>query len=100
MATPRLFAFARIRGAFLVAAILLVAQTAAAAHELQHALHHHDNPSCAMHLFADHVGKAPSNVVAISLPRQLHDAPIARVPAFVPATTALRYYTRGPPRSS
>jgi hypothetical protein len=100
MAITRLIASARMRRAFMIAAMLVVAQTAAAAHELQHALHHHENPSCAMHLFADHVGKAPSTVVAISLPRQLHEAPITRIPAFVPATTALRYYTRGPPRFS
>lgn len=74
-------------------------QTVAAAHELQHALHPQDNPTCALHLYVNHIGKAPTSVVAISLPVQPVEAPIAREPAFVPAVTALRYYTRGPPRS-
>lgn len=100
MATTCSIASHRIRRVFVVAIMFLAAQTAAAAHELQHALHHHENPSCAMHLYADHVGKAPSDVVAVSLPRQLHDAPAARVLVLVPTTTALGYYTRGPPRSS
>jgi hypothetical protein len=100
MATARLIASGRVRRAFLVAAALLVVQTAAAAHELQHALHHDENPSCALHLYANHFGKAPTQAVVISLPLQPQEAPATRIRVVVCATPALGYYTRGPPRSS
>lgn len=100
MTIASLITSGRIRRAFLIAATLLVVQTAAAAHELQHALHHDNNPLCAMHLFANHAGKAPTTAVVIPLPAPPHEAPIARVFAFDLPTIALGYYTRGPPSSS
>ena len=100
MAAIRSNASCRLGRTFAVAAMLVFVQTVAAAHELQHALHPQENPTCALHLYADHVGKAPTSVVAISLPLQPPDAPIAREPVFVHVVTALRYYTRGPPCSS
>jgi hypothetical protein len=42
---------------WLVAAALLLVTASALQHELDHALEHHDEPSCALHLFADHTGK-------------------------------------------
>jgi hypothetical protein len=100
MTFARLIASGRLQRALLVAATLLVVQTAAAAHELQHALHHEENPACALHLYANHFGKGPTQAVVISLPSQPQDAPATRIPGVMPAATALGYYTRGPPRSS
>jgi hypothetical protein len=42
---------------WLAAAAFLFVSVNAITHELEHALEHHDEPSCALHIFADHLGK-------------------------------------------
>lgn len=55
------------RLAALAAAAFLAAQAAALAHEFDHALHKHNAP-CALHLYADHLGKSPPAASGVSLP--------------------------------
>jgi len=82
---------------FAVVALLLL-QTTAAAHELEHALEQHDEPACALHLYNGHAGKpavadtgAPLViVVAVYTPvsaKTVSDAP-----------RLLAYRGRAPPR--
>lgn len=49
----------------LIAAVMFVAQTAAAAHELKHALHEHDDPLCLLHVYAAHLGSSPATPLAL-----------------------------------
>ncbi len=81
--------------------MLLFAETAAAAHELQHALHGSDNLSCQLHLFADHFAKTPaSDSLLVPVVAQHDDQP---PPPAVMTITRIRpslYRPRAPPVSS
>jgi len=57
--TPRSKKFvARLRiAACLLALVFVALQTTALTHELRHDLHQHDDASCVLHLYADHVAK-------------------------------------------
>src|SRR5688572_1458748 len=80
----------------LIGAALLLVTAVAAAHELEHALDQHDEPACALHLLAEHAGKAVAadvtvapivpyqsvlwSFIAASSPRTAVRAPRARSP--------------------
>jgi hypothetical protein len=49
----------------LIAAVMFLAQTAAAAHEFKHALHEHDDPLCLLHVYAAHHGSTPATPLAL-----------------------------------
>jgi hypothetical protein len=66
----------------LLALVLLGAQIAAIAHEFDHALGNHASV-CALHVFADHAGKALSG--AAQLCTQSRTAPLAFSPVAVSA---------------
>lgn len=83
--------------AWLLAAFFLLVQTAALAHEYDHALHKHDAP-CAQHFF---VGSLKAGAAASQLPTLAVDT--ATVFDFLPtydppSRTAAVYRGRAPPR--
>jgi hypothetical protein len=51
--------------ALLIAATMLIAQSAAAAHELKHALHQDNDPLCILHVYAAHLGNTPTTPPAL-----------------------------------
>lgn len=84
--------------AVLFALTLFAAAAAALAHEFDHVLHKHDAP-CALHLYADHVGKSFAVHSTLALPE------IGLAVAF-PSTTvsfscaqSVAYRIRAPPIS-
>jgi len=83
-----------------LALALLTLETAALTHELRHDLHQHDDASCVLHLYADHLAKTPAahaHVVTVIT----RDA--ARTPTAVTLAALWRgthYRSRAPPRSS
>lgn len=91
----------RLRLAFLIAAMLLFAETAAAAHELQHALHGSDNLACQLHLFADHLAKTPaSDSLHVPVVVQHDDQPPPPVVVTIAHVRLFLYRPRAPPVSS
>ena len=91
----------RLLLAFLIAALLLLVETAAAAHELQHALHGTDNLSCQLHLFADHFAKTPaSDSLLVPVVAQHDDQPPAPPVMAIARIRPFLYRPRAPPVSS
>lgn len=74
--------------------------TIAMAHEIEHDLAQHDEPSCALHLYVGHAGTTPNATVSIDL-RPLTDS-FLLPPAVASPETAPRlpYYGRAPPALS
>lgn len=84
---------------WLAAVAFLAIQTVAFAHEIKHDLHQHD-ASCALHVYAEQVGKLPAAdvaFVAVILPDVV---PIAEPITLTVAPSAPRYLSRAPPLSS
>ena len=87
--------------ALLVAAMLLFAETAAAIHELQHALHATDNLSCQLHLFADHLAKTPaSDTNLVPVVAQHDDLPPSPPVVVISRIRPFLYSPRAPPVSA
>lgn len=84
---------------WLLAVAFLAVQALAFAHELQHDLQQHDDPSCVLHLHTKHAGHPAATVAPI-----VAALPDAIVPAAasgaIAATPILGYRTRAPPLSS
>jgi hypothetical protein len=83
----------------LAAVALLILQTVAIAHEVEHNLNQHDEPTCALHLYTGHAGH-PAYID--SDPLIVAPASIAAAP-FVFFTTSrhvLAYRGRAPPRGA
>jgi hypothetical protein len=86
--------------ACLLALAFLALQTTALTHELRHDLHQHDDISCVLHLYADHLDKtaasAGGGVVAIAQ----HDVQLPADIRPVVLQQAFNYHVRAPPLSS
>jgi hypothetical protein len=84
----------------LLAGLFLAVQAAALTHELNHVLHQHDNPSCALHLYAENPGKASAADCSFAI-GVVHDTPtVPPQTIFVSLERALGYHVRAPPHSS
>lgn len=85
--------------AWLLAAFFLLAQTAALAHEYDHALHKHNTP-CAQHFFAGSLDAG----AAASVPPPIAPATTAAFDLLstfdLPSRTVVAYHGRAPPRSA
>lgn len=90
-----------LRRVLLIGAMLLFAETAAAAHELKHALHATDDLSCQLHLFADHFAKTPAADTGLAPAPAAHDnvPPSPQAVTISHGRTSL-YRPRAPPISS
>jgi hypothetical protein len=81
---------------WLIAAALLLAQTAAIAHEYDHALNKHDAP-CALHAYCEHAGKAlVGNAPAAVLPELVGTA-LAASGSTLTSRVIAAYAARAPP---
>ena len=91
----------RLGLALLMAALLLLAETASAIHELKHAIQTSDDLSCQLHLFADHFAKTPATAASLAplLPLGKESPSSPRI-AVVTASRTCLYRPRAPPLSS
>jgi hypothetical protein len=84
---------------WLLAAAFLAIQAIAFAHEIKHDLHQHDS-TCALHVYADHLGKAPTASTGFALV-VLPDATfVSPDTVAIHASPAVGYHSRAPPLSS
>jgi len=83
--------------ALLAAIVFLAIQTIALAHEIDHDLAQHNEPSCALHLYVGHAGTTPNTTISIDV-HPLPDSflPPSTVAAF-DVTPQLAYRGRAPP---
>lgn len=81
-----------------MAAAFLAAQAIAFAHELQHDLRLHDDPSCLLHLHTQQTNHAPADT-ALPIVVAARDAPPPPPTAAVGIAPVLGYQTRAPPSS-
>lgn len=81
---------------WLLAVVLLAAQTLALAHEIKHDLRQHDDASCVLHLHSKHHGQA-ATAMALSGAIVPHAAPVLLAVTQPRAVAPLGYRTRAPP---
>ena len=84
---------------WLLAAVFVAVQAIAFAHEIKHDLHQHD-ASCALHFYAEHLGKAPTSAVgfvAIVIPGE---SPVRSEAGDASTSASVSYQSRAPPVSS
>ena len=97
----RKFLPTRLRiGAYLLVAAFLALEVTVLTHEISHDLHQHDDPSCVLHLCAEHLAKtsvASPSIALVIAHGDVH-APLSFV-SVVPAPTS-SYRSRAPPHSS
>jgi hypothetical protein len=89
----------RVVASLLVLAFLTV-EAAAFTHELRHDLQQHDDPSCVLHLYAEHLAKtttAHAAVIAAPLQHAIQTSPDVRIVALA---RLFNYHVRAPPLSS
>lgn len=84
---------------WLLAVALLAVQALTFAHELQHDLHQHDDPSCVLHLHTKHAGHPSADVALVVVAASRALAPSTESGA-IDTTPVLGYRTRAPPLSS
>lgn len=84
---------------WLLAAVLLTVQALTFAHELQHDLHQHDDPSCVLHLHLKQTGHPPA-AIALLPSSASHDMAPAAACTEAAAAPVLGYRTRAPPLTS
>lgn len=83
--------------AILAAIVFLAIETIALAHEIEHDLDQHDEPTCALHLYVGHVGDTPIAAVSVNvvpMPNNFLLSPDVAAPAAIPR---LAYRGRAPP---
>lgn len=75
----------------------LAVEAIALAHEIEHDLAQHSEPSCALHLYVGHAGTTPNATVSIDL-HPLTDSFLPPPAVAAPETAPrLAYYGRAPP---
>lgn len=84
-------------GRALLAAVLLAVQAAAATHELEHALHEHDDPACALHLYCGNTSNVATSDADVARNIACDQPPLSSLPRFSFSDRIADYRARAPP---
>jgi hypothetical protein len=79
---------------------LLAIESIALAHEIEHDLGQHDEPTCALHLFVSNFGKSAADGFSIAcavVPAEFDVVPRSAAPSLA---LVLGYHGRAPPRAA
>jgi hypothetical protein len=85
--------------AWLLAAVLLITQAAALAHEYDHALGQHEAP-CALHAYCQHGGKGLASNAPVTVTVVLADTPHPESAVALTSRAIAAYAARAPPTLS
>lgn len=84
----------------LAGAALLFVTTQAAVHDIEHDLNQHDEPTCALHLLADHAGKALIAVTPDVSTPPYRPVAVSGVARSAPRLHVTSFRARAPPVSA